>query len=225
MSDYLWDKTGEPDEDVEQLEQLLDALKYQPRPLVIPGDAMPSVKSPVMRSQHGNVFAFPRTHLAVAASLMLMLLAGTWLVLRQREVTMPQPSMAERGSGASASGRPEIATGANVEAGDKPSVNAPAGTKENATKQQQMSVPVVMPVVNKTHRPSRRVTVRQPHLKEELTIPRGEVAVNSTRQEGARAITEEGRAATEKLMLALRLASAKLNYAQREVQEISRAGN
>lgn len=33
MSDYLWDKTGEPEEDVAQLENLLGALKHRPRPL------------------------------------------------------------------------------------------------------------------------------------------------------------------------------------------------
>ena len=37
MSDnYLWDRTGEPDTEVQQLEELLGALRYQPRPLAIP---------------------------------------------------------------------------------------------------------------------------------------------------------------------------------------------
>ena len=34
--DYLWDKTGEPDPEVQELEEILGTLRYQPRPLEIP---------------------------------------------------------------------------------------------------------------------------------------------------------------------------------------------
>ena len=34
--DYLWDKTGEPDPEVQELEEILGTLRYQPRPLDIP---------------------------------------------------------------------------------------------------------------------------------------------------------------------------------------------
>ena len=37
-------------------------------------------------------------------------------------------------------------------------------------------------------------------------------------------LTPQQREATEKLMLALQVASAKFNYAQREVREMGRAG-
>lgn len=33
---YLWDRTGEPDPDIQNLEELLGELRYQPRPLHIP---------------------------------------------------------------------------------------------------------------------------------------------------------------------------------------------
>jgi len=33
---YLWDRTGEPDAEVQELEDLLGTLRYQPRPLEIP---------------------------------------------------------------------------------------------------------------------------------------------------------------------------------------------
>ena len=29
--DYLWDKTGEPDPEIQQLEEILGTLRYQPR--------------------------------------------------------------------------------------------------------------------------------------------------------------------------------------------------
>ena len=35
-ADYLWDKTGEPDPEVKQLEEILGTQRYQPRPLEIP---------------------------------------------------------------------------------------------------------------------------------------------------------------------------------------------
>src|ERR1051325_9831840 len=33
---YRWDRTGEPDTEVQQLEELLGTLRYQPRPLEFP---------------------------------------------------------------------------------------------------------------------------------------------------------------------------------------------
>ena len=34
--DYLWDKSGEPDPEVQKLEEILGTLRYQPRPLNLP---------------------------------------------------------------------------------------------------------------------------------------------------------------------------------------------
>jgi hypothetical protein len=36
--DYLWDRSGEPDPELQELEKILGTLKYQPRPLQIPDD-------------------------------------------------------------------------------------------------------------------------------------------------------------------------------------------
>ena len=36
--DYLWDRSGDPDEEVQKLEQALSPLRYQPRALEIPDD-------------------------------------------------------------------------------------------------------------------------------------------------------------------------------------------
>ena len=35
---YLWDRTGEPDPEIQKLEELLGTLRYQPRRLEIPAD-------------------------------------------------------------------------------------------------------------------------------------------------------------------------------------------
>jgi hypothetical protein len=34
--DYLWDKSGEPDPQIQQLEEILGTLRYQPQPLNLP---------------------------------------------------------------------------------------------------------------------------------------------------------------------------------------------
>lgn len=72
--DYLWDKSGQPDPEIQKLEEILGTLRYQPRPLELPVSRRRSY--------------FPL--LAIAASLLLALLAGgIWL--RARNHTAPQP--------------------------------------------------------------------------------------------------------------------------------------
>lgn len=79
--DYLWDKTGQPDPQIQQLEEILGTLRYQPKPLVLP--------------RRRNYFPL----LAIAASLLLALLAGgVWLGLRneapksEAKVETPTPA-------------------------------------------------------------------------------------------------------------------------------------
>lgn len=36
--DYLWDRSGEPEPEVQQLEELLGTLRYEPRPLQMPAN-------------------------------------------------------------------------------------------------------------------------------------------------------------------------------------------
>jgi hypothetical protein len=72
--DYLWDKTGQPDPEIQQLEEILGTLRYQPKPLVLP--------------RQRNYFPL----LAIAASILLAIVAGSiWLRVRSRnEVPPPQ---------------------------------------------------------------------------------------------------------------------------------------
>jgi hypothetical protein len=76
--DYLWDKTGPPDPQIQQLEEILGTLRYQPKPLALP--------------QKRNYFPL----LAIAASLLLALLAGgIWLRVRSRHEGPRQAEIAE----------------------------------------------------------------------------------------------------------------------------------
>ncbi len=92
--DYLWDKTGEPDPQIQQLEEILGSLRYQPKPLEIPEGL------PVPRRR--NYFS-----LAIAAALLVAILAGgIWLSTRSRNeapqrqagVTAPAPAPVEEKS-------------------------------------------------------------------------------------------------------------------------------
>jgi hypothetical protein len=77
-NDYLWDRTGEPDAEVQELEEVLGTLRFQPRPFELPVNAQSTPRRRI----------FPA--LAIAAMIALMVLAaGVWLrVQRQRR---PQP--------------------------------------------------------------------------------------------------------------------------------------
>ena len=75
--DYLWDKTGEPDPEIQKLEEILGTLRYQPKPLVIP--------------RRRNYFPL----LAIAASILLAIVAGSiWLRVRSRNQAPPPQQQA-----------------------------------------------------------------------------------------------------------------------------------
>lgn len=72
--DYLWDKSGKPDPQIQELEQVLAPLRYQPRPLELP----------VARRRN-------YLPLAIAATLLIaFLLTGAWLRLRREPAVQPQ---------------------------------------------------------------------------------------------------------------------------------------
>jgi hypothetical protein len=77
--DYLWDKSGEPDPQIQQLEEILGTLRYQPKPLQLPEELS---------------FARPRRNylplVAIAATVAIALLAGgLWFQIQNREAPIP----------------------------------------------------------------------------------------------------------------------------------------
>jgi hypothetical protein len=162
--DYLWDKSGEPDPEIQKLEEILGALRYQPQPLELPED--------VTLQRRRSYLAW----VAIAATVVMALLAGIiWLNLRSNNV--PQPMQASV-------------------------PQAPAPQKEKALVvfgPKEKVVPV---------QPSPEVAVnRKPRNKPSSAALR--------KRERER---EEALAAKQQLMLALRLASEKLNLAHRKTQ-------
>ena len=157
--DYLWDKSGPPDPEIKQLEDILGTLRYQPKPFEIPRD----VPAPRRRNY------FPLIA-AIAATLLVALLAGAvWLRVRSREEV---PQQVKSGPAPTPSVEEKI-------------VPAPAPEKKVAPPEQNVVV----------------------HYKRR-NKPSG-----LTKRE-----REEALAAKEQLMIALRLASEKLNLAHKKTQ-------
>jgi hypothetical protein len=64
---YLWDRTGEPDPEIQKLEELLGELRYQPQPLHIPANLTVGRK---------RSFYLPMT--IAAAIMMVAILSALW---------------------------------------------------------------------------------------------------------------------------------------------------
>jgi len=75
--EYLWDKSGEPDPEIQQLEQILGALRYQPNPLDLSAEVQPRSRNRYLPL------------IAIAATLLIAMIAGA-LWLRVRSKTVPQ---------------------------------------------------------------------------------------------------------------------------------------
>jgi hypothetical protein len=202
MSDYLWDKTGEPEEDVERLEQLLGALRYAPRPLQLPEDFTARAARNSFRPQQ-RPFRWQR--LAVAASLLLTLLAGAWLLMLQRNKNAQDANKAPQ----------QIVA-------PQPDVQAPRDQTAATRSEHEQVAPTQKDHANierVNYQPHKRVS---PHVgaKAIRRAPR-ELTNRPQEQLASTPMTPEQKQATEQLLLALRIASAKYNYAQREMQEAS----
>ena len=77
--DYLWDKSGEPDPQIQQLEEILGTLRYQPKPLQLP--------------RQRNY----RPWLAIAATLVIALLAtGLWFNIQNQDASIPSVAIAQQ---------------------------------------------------------------------------------------------------------------------------------
>jgi hypothetical protein len=174
--DYLWDKSGEPDPQVQQLEEILGTLRYEHRALEIPSQ-------PIGRRRS----YFPI--LAIAATIALALVAGgLWLRTQSQKAHRP------------------VEAKIVVPGGIEKDVPTPIGARDGGSAQKPKDI----------------ITKRPPHLN-----PRNLFAGNVKRGKASpeAGLTTKERAealeAKEQLMVALRLASEKLNLAQRRTQSSS----
>jgi len=180
--DYLWDKTGEPDSEIQELEQVLGTLRYQPRALEIPAGIAPSRKRVLVPH-----------FLAIAATIAIMLLgAGLWLSLHRR-------------------------TGERLEVATKPVTTDGGRQSAGAAPKTSKDPPVPLPTTTPGDKP---VLHRVNH-----EVLSHQFANNRRPRVNPPALDAKERnealAAKEQLMLALRVASSKLSFAQRKAQEIN----
>jgi hypothetical protein len=175
--DYLWDRSGEADEEIEELEELLGTLKYQPRPLDIPASVTVGRKSFALRA------------FAIAATIALLLFgAGLWRSRQGSPVTQGVNT-------------------ANVPAPDK-SNEVTASNPERPTK--DLAPALISHTTFKRGNGSRHssLAARETRIRvaaqTAAQLPKSEVA--------------EAQAAKQQLLLALRVASAKLTVAQKRMQ-------
>lgn len=179
-NDYLWDRTGKPDPEIQQLEQVLGTLRYQPRPLELP--------APV-RVGHGRpVF----TRIAIAAAVAMMLIGGAWWLLLHRQ-----------------NDSVDLGSASNV-----PAVESVKTAPENAV------TPANDGIVE-----SRIVSGTAKKKQKRSGISKGLLARNKQFRRFKPRGTElsakdraEAQAAKGQLLLALRVASAKLSLAQKKAQ-------
>ena len=82
--DYLWDGSGEPDPEIEHLEKVLGRYRYQPKPMSAAFDQQLLPR---------RARFWPK--LAVAAAIILMVLAGLWIVRQQQKGAQGSQEMAE----------------------------------------------------------------------------------------------------------------------------------
>jgi hypothetical protein len=75
--DYLWDKSGEPDPEIQQLEEILGTLRYQPKPLRL--------------APRRNYWSW----LAIAATVVVALLAvGLWIQVQHGDASISPVAIA-----------------------------------------------------------------------------------------------------------------------------------
>jgi hypothetical protein len=102
MSDYLWDKKGEPDADVARLEALLGAFAHEPRQLELPAEAATPEPRPAgllpfaSRLRASRLFA--PAALAAAAALLVASILVASVFLRTRVATEDRQAVARESS-------------------------------------------------------------------------------------------------------------------------------
>jgi hypothetical protein len=74
--DYLWDRTGKPDPEIQELEELLGTLRYQPRPLEIPRN---------LTIARRRQFIMPAS--IAAAIIMLAVLSALWFHFNRKSTS------------------------------------------------------------------------------------------------------------------------------------------
>lgn len=220
MSDYLWDKKGEPDAEVERLEALLSTFRSAPRALELPAEEATLAATRRFGGRLRSVTArlFEPAGLAAAAALLLAFLLGAGALMRgrsnadeNRAASQAPPHQASNGPREPSSSTREVATVArepgpsNVRAkvyGGAPAVRETAPARSGARP---------AGFVKPRHRPAADAPAVAARGGEAGALE----AMSAGGRAGAASLFDGTRAmAKEQLIYALRLTGAKLKEVQ-----------
>ncbi|MFL6228795.1 MAG: hypothetical protein ACJ741_08450 [Pyrinomonadaceae bacterium] len=213
MSDYLWDKTGEVDAEAERLEELLGTLRFQPRTFEVPA-TLPVTPRRAPRA----VSQFSWTRLAVAASLALVALAGAWLVMtKQRTHDAPNEIAKQAPSNDVVTPQPPQPQQQQLAGSTSPTNDSTTATND---REKHQAVLIAAPRAANRHPYREQIAggVKRPAPLPRHSIERDE---NAPLGDIATTVTPQEREAMEKFMLAMKVTSEKLNYAERQVAELN----
>ncbi len=194
--DYLWDKSGEPDPEIEQLENVMGRLRFKHPVELLPLPATPPVRSFKLSFSPA---------LAVAATLLILLLAGgVWLGLRRSSSREGRDPIATRAAPIEEKRSDQGVSGPRPPIGPE-NPGDPTGAVSSNPPDNELPIPVVP----RNKSPRRFSAPRQQEMaryREKRTSPRREQ------------IAREGEAAKAQLIMALHIASDKLNSVQKKIQ-------
>jgi hypothetical protein len=230
MSDYLWDKSGEADGDVERLEELLGRLRHAGAAPELPLETGARAASIELESRastragfFGSAFFSRPARLAAAAGLLLAMLAGAFVMLRAFKTDGGRASVNNETQGA----RPQPTAPEEVrppEEAHAPQV-ASSPSKESATPEKLQREPLRRnePVVSKSPVKSQG---REPAPRETVAT---RTATRDVRPASSQGGVFEGRAAEvgsgvrakEQLVYALRLTSDALKEVRGRAKGVS----
>jgi hypothetical protein len=192
--DYLWDRTGEPEPEIQQLEEMLGTLGYQPRPLEIPAGLKVENERKFLRGFLPG--------LAIAATIAMFLLGlGLWVGLQRLQRGQPsEVAKTPTAPAVSPNASPLALPSSNKDQDATAAVSDNQNQKHIAPQRRQRINPSLLAGNSNRSRPeARRESVRD-----------SQTAMNEQ---------AEAQAGKDQLMLALRVACAKLNFAQKKTQE------
>ncbi|HEX8722657.1 MAG TPA: hypothetical protein VF736_18715 [Pyrinomonadaceae bacterium] len=226
MGDYLWDKKGEPDAEVERLEALLGTFAHKARPLELPASASAAAPGPGFARR-----LFAPAWLAAAAALLLASLVVAAVYLRARVTTAGGGGATQSARRSDTGGQGQTpravesarATEPPPAAGANENV-APAGEKKGVPKNVKGAPAPVVEVARAQRGPkgSRPAAARKatPPAPEAGAGPAGGFTLEALRaRTGADALVETTRLMTkEQLVYALRLTGAKLRDVRERAQ-------
>jgi hypothetical protein len=233
MSDYLWDKTGEVDAEVERLEELLGEFRHRQRSLELPPEvsahasdaASKATNAPtnVSRLFGGSRLSRP-AWAAVAAALLVIFAAVAFVALRSRgdnkqsasrDSQTPTPKDLKQQNAT-----PQVANSPSGESAQR-MIQQPRVTQQERRDEQVVIEPPrgrkpAYTSVNRRRKGGETDVAYELKEHEKIFITPSRERVG----ESASFTPEEQRLAKEQLVYALRLTSLKLKEVQRRTQAV-----